>query len=524
MLTLLPHFPRKCCGLLWKTLTNTKRIHTIQAHCQQAKASQHYLRSPYSIIHHYYKDSGTLREAKSFVANFPKLSSIPLSQLDNILRLMKNDGHSWKEVELFKPVLLLSPVKYKHRAQLLQCLSISQPSLYHILWMVSLMNSTPIKSFRDGSQNIFNSDPVECLVSAGRSELNLPETTLQGARDLSTKDDQVTLTQVLCYMIKHYLAFRFSEDIDVVGSFLDSASIAQFWKPFSLYPEICDVLIHCLQLSFSDVKKQPQLLHIDSKNTREIVDKFSSIGDTPTREVAMAHPKMLHLPVSHLDRWLRLLHKHQVVQFKYTRQATSLFKTSSFSQIDKRLHTLKRLQEWEIIVSSNNLFEILSSQELIKRLLNTAESGQVINTLYSAIRPKNGPRQHARYKVTPEVVSYVSSTLGLPLEETRELLVEDVYTPYGIANTRRVLWLLLNYGFTREQVVAGAVVLNLEAGVVEQTLKDLHTRPEVQPFTEWMENPFVLHLLTYCIRKDDPHMQSFEILKNRKKQAQSSQE
>lgn len=55
-------------------------------------------------------------------------------------------------------------------------------------------------------------------------------------------------------------------------------------------------------------------------------------------------------------------------------------------------------------------------------------------------------------------------------------------------------------------MVAGTLVLNFEAGVVEQALRDLHARPEAQPFPEWMENPFVLHLLAYCIQKDIPHL------------------
>ena len=49
-------------------------------------------------------------------------------------------------------------------------------------------------------------------------------------------------------------------------------------------------------------------------------------------------------------------------------------------------------------------------------------------------------------------------------------------------------------------------MLNMEAAAVEQVLKDLHTRPEVQPFVEWMENPFILHLVAYCAKKDFPRM------------------
>ncbi|KAK8377948.1 hypothetical protein O3P69_014114 [Scylla paramamosain] len=497
----------KCCGLLWKAVANTEGIHTAHTYCQQVKNKaqyKYYLRSPYSLIHHYYKDLGTLKEAQEFVRNFPKLKKVPKFQLDHIFRLIKDDGHSWKEVELFKEVLLLTPIQYKLRVQLLQSLSLSQPSLYHIPWMTLLMDNT-VKFLREDSKSIFKSDPVEHLI-ASCTDLNLPESTLQAARDLSSSDDTVTLKQVFFYLLKHYLAHRFLEDTEVVGSFLYSTQAAFLWKPLYHYAVLCDLFIDSLELSFSDVQKKPQLFYLDPENTKEILQKFPSIGGTPTREVAKAVPKLLQIPASHLVSWLRLLQKHKVHPFTCTYHTATLFKTSLFSEVSERLQILKQLQEWEIIMVSDKLFELLRSQEQIKKVLNCVESGHGIPSLSVAMKHDQHTSRHQCRSVTPEIVSYVATALGLPPEQIREVLEEEIFTPYGLMNTKAVLRMLLDYGFTREQVVAGPMVLNMEAGVVEQVLKDLHTRPETQPFAEWMENPFILHLVAYCVRKDFPHM------------------
>lgn len=499
--------PAKCCSLLWRAVANSKGIHTGQTYCQQVKNRAHYkyyLRSPYSLIHHYYKDMGTLKDAQEFVRNFPRLNRVPRFQLDHIFRLIKDDGHCWEEVEVFKEVLFLIPIQYKLRVQLLQSLSVSQPSLYHILWVTLLMDQT-VKILREDSKSVFKSDPVEHLI-ASSSDLNLPESTLQAACNLPNSDDSVTLKQVFVYLLKHYLAQRFLADTAVVGSFLYSIQPSFLWKPLHHYPVLCDLFIDSLQLSFSEVQKQPHLFYLDPENTKEILKKFPSIGGTPTREVALAVPKVLQIPASHLGSWLRLLQKHKVHPFTCTYHTPALFKTSLFSEVSERLQILKQLQEWEFLMVSEKLFELLRSQEQIKKVLNSVESGRTISSLSVAMKYAQPSSRLQCHSVTPEVVSYVATVLELPPEQIREVLEEEIFTPYGLVNTKTVLRLLLDYGFTREQVVAGPMVLNMEAAVVEQVLKDLHTRPEAQPFAEWMENPFVLHLVAYCVRKDFPHM------------------
>lgn len=88
-------------------------------------------------------------------------------------------------------------------------LSTLQPYLHLYFRMTRLMDCT-VKSYRESSQSIFNSDPVEYLLNAGKTDLNLPEFTLQSARDLCSRDDHVTLKQVMFYMINHYLALRWA--------------------------------------------------------------------------------------------------------------------------------------------------------------------------------------------------------------------------------------------------------------------------------------------------------------------------
>ena len=72
--------------------------------------------------------------------------------------------------------------------------------------MNTVMDGT-IKSLRENPKNIFKSDPIELLI-ASTTDLNLPPSTLQGARDLAASDDSMTMKDLLYYFIKHYLAQR----------------------------------------------------------------------------------------------------------------------------------------------------------------------------------------------------------------------------------------------------------------------------------------------------------------------------
>lgn len=43
--------------------------------------------------------------------------------------------------------------------------------------------------------------------------------------------------------------------------------------------------------------------------------------------------------------------------------------------------------------------------------------------------------------------------------QTRDLLSDGFHLPYGIANTKKVLGLLFDFGFTREQVGTGSMLM-----------------------------------------------------------------
>lgn len=73
--------------------------------------------------------------------------------------------------------------------------------------IATVMNYT-MNALRTSIMSIFDSDPLECLLSAGRLDLKLSESTLQAALDRCRRDDQVTLKQLYLLLLKHFLALR----------------------------------------------------------------------------------------------------------------------------------------------------------------------------------------------------------------------------------------------------------------------------------------------------------------------------
>lgn len=80
--------------------------------------------------------------------------------------------------------------------------------LHLISFRTASVMGCAVNALRNSITNICDSDPLEHLLSAGRLDLKLSESTLQAALDLCRRDDQVTLKQLYLFLLKHYLAVR----------------------------------------------------------------------------------------------------------------------------------------------------------------------------------------------------------------------------------------------------------------------------------------------------------------------------
>ncbi|XP_071513722.1 uncharacterized protein [Panulirus ornatus] len=436
---------------------------------QEKAQSSHYLRSWYSIIYHYYGGMTSHKEAKKFVYNFPKIRTVLKLQLDEILSLFQCQGYSWEEVQECKEMLLLPPSQFKERLQLLNEFAIAKPTLYQV---------------------------------AKRHQF--PQPVIEEFLVLYMGNESAPLKDIYFFLLKHYLSLRFSSDVGEMELLFKRQRVIT-WKALAAYPQICDVIIHSLSLDFSTVLSKPLLLNIDPVKVKELLEKYPHIGSSSTVDIIKEFPKFALLPLSKTELWLRLLQKYKVTKFKFTSDVFRLFKSNAFRDVEERLQALSRLPEWQVICLSERLFTILQYPRYLKNLLSVSESGEDISSLASAMKDRGeGTVVHHIQRISSEMCVYVAHELDIKETEARELLQEDYIKRRGMAHVKLVLNLLFDFGFTREQVINGIIILNFDLAAIEQGLLEFPIRPEAQPFDEWMENPFVVHLLVYCMKKDVP--------------------
>nr|XP_053640673.1 uncharacterized protein LOC128694556 [Cherax quadricarinatus] len=259
------------------------------------------------------------------------------------------------------------------------------------------------------------------------------------------------------------------------------------------------------QLLCLQVLDNKTLLDLDPVKVTELLDKHPYIGTSSVKDIIVNFPSFLSIPITNIDIWNNMLKKYGVTAFKFNKEALVFFKSHAFKDVEERLNVLVRLPEWQIISMSEKLFYAIRGRAFVKHALNAAESGKLpsVSSLTLGVERKTSVRQTL---ISQELSAYVAQELNIQQEEARELLHKDLKTKFGVNNIKRVLNLLFDFGFTREQVINGTIVLNFEHSIVEQGLREFPSRPETQPFDEWMENPLVLHLLAYCIKKDVPHL------------------
>nr|XP_027220370.1 uncharacterized protein LOC113812650 [Penaeus vannamei] len=515
---LRPVLSQSCQWLLWalpRVARNTAcgkvhvKLHALQFSTtpnfqKKAKSRRVYLKGVQSIILHHYNDLKT-SEANTFVSKNPKLKNVDKLQLDAVLMLLKSQEYRWEDIQQHKDVLTFMPSQLNDRLKFLKEFSIPKPTLHELMYAQAYMHSTVgfLRKYGVYSQNF---DIVAHLLE-NIKRLELPETFINEFQEQYKNNlDEVQLAELYFKILKKYLTMRFPSDSSAI-EILFKGDWSPAWKPLVSYQDICDIVVDTLRLDFSYVVSNTCILNIDPVNVISLLKKYPKLGGVSTIEVAVKEPELFLIPFSKIERWTKMLWKYKVTKFNFSIETLRFFRGSDFVGVEERLKVLSQLPEWKIISLSDQLFVILRKPFGLKRLLDAMHSGQVVNNLSSAAQDPsaNVPVQRSR-RLPQEVAAYMAQELNIEEYEANELLDAEVQTHFGISNTCMVLELLLNYGFTREQVLNGIQLLNFQYGVVCDGLKQFPNRPEAQPFDQWMENPHVLHLLAYCIKKDAPHL------------------
>ncbi|XP_064119040.1 uncharacterized protein LOC135224054 [Macrobrachium nipponense] len=141
----------------------------------------------------------------------------------------------------------------------------------------------------------------------------------------------------------------------------------------------------------------------------------------------------------------------------------------------------------------------------IKKIVDLTYSGQALSSVNAAFYDVKSSRLNSYRLLSREMKTFIAKELGIDENNDQEFApINELRTSLGIANTRKVLKLLIDYGFSKEQILDCIQILSLEYTPLKSTLDNFPRLPETQPFHEWMKNSQVLHLLAYLVKKDTP--------------------
>lgn len=71
----------------------------------------------------------------------------------------------------------------------------------------------------------------------------------------------------------------------------------------------------------------------------------------------------------------------------------------------------------------------------------------------------------------------------------------------GTENMKQVIELLTSKGFTKEQIYNGIHLVLYPVALVAEKLKELHTRPDMQPIKESMKELNILQMVLYMLEE-----------------------
>ncbi|KAK7079329.1 hypothetical protein SK128_021133 [Halocaridina rubra] len=434
-----------------------------------------------------------------FAALLTDLRTIDKTQMNELLLLLKEKEYKWPDIRRDKEILLIKPHEIRQRLELLDEFSIFHPRLHDVMHIRIYLQSkiSILRQFNVYSKDF---DVLEHLLYR-IEKMELSEEALQMIRKQFEDTDQFSLAEIYLYILLHYFAKRFNVDTCDARLLLEGHHLPT-WKPLRAYIEICDRIIDTLELRLQDILKYPKILNIHPENVLKIIAKHLDIGGMPTLDLIKTYPQLLLIPENRLTKWILLLENYKVKKFEVTRNTIKLFKGDSFKIAEERLQIIQRIPEYEIIQISKKFFEFLLDAHAMKELMEAAHAGTVISTLGPVLVSSN---QHPRV-LTQDMKIYAARKLGLDENKGENLLLfNEVRTSFGLGNLHLVLNLLLDFGFTKQQILNGIQIIGFEHSILKVALEELPQMVEAQPFDEWMANPYVIHLLAYFIKRNSSH-------------------
>lgn len=262
-------------------------------------------------------------------------------------------------------------------------------------------------------------------------------------------------------------------------------------------------IMHVLLLQ---IKNNSYLLHSHPENTRNSLEKVKYLGGLKTRDVFLAYPKVIMTATDTLVKTSTVL-KEFGIPNEAIQKCIHIFTLSSESVRD-RLNTIKRTPELNPFLSHPRVLRLIYYYKQANIRLQYLKNMQM---KCASLHMLSGPKSVFEKYINEggdktrgcDIVHYVSTALRCTRKEVQSKLLKHPYWCHvPLLHMKETLQFLCDSGFSRKQILSSVQLLLYPKLKVEQQLRVMPYREELQPYAKWKDTDYILSLCIYLIEKE----------------------
>lgn len=300
-------------------------------------------------------------------------------------------------------------------------------------------------------------------------------------------------------VLRYYLSWRLQTDQDRINKIMNTYKRFKY-KSLRLIGHTLKILEDDLGFSHEKILSNAYLIHSHPGNTLNTLRSVPTIGGVDTKKVLYNFPKIIMTPTDTIQKILGYLKEHGISDIAIQRCPHVL--TLSSETVRWRLEQLQEVPEFQALVKHPRVLRLVHYQTKAQSRLDHLHEARVRCVSLHILCTS---RKHFQKYITDgsdrtkgmDIMYYLSSVLKI--DETkirRSMQLHPFYCHVPLVSIKSTLDLLLERGYTKQQIFKDIQVLLYPRSDVEDELNQMPCRKELSPEYLFMGSQ------DFCISKD----------------------
>ncbi|XP_049774862.1 transcription termination factor 5, mitochondrial [Schistocerca cancellata] len=462
-------------------------------------------RSKLNIFHsRYYRVEGRINALKNILdcnysqayTVFKKYRQLSNASVENMVKtgaLLDKLGVDKAEIYNYPELLTVPPVTVENRAMLLQEGGFQKIEA-HIL-----LNFIPLVRKRAALFKAYGYIPYETdIAQSFLSHTESPPPDIE-PYVCTAPIEKAAFADLHNSVLRYYLSWRLQIDQDRITKMMNTYKRFKY-KSLRLMVRTLKILEDDLGFSREKILSNAYLIHSHPDNTLNTLRSIPTIGGIDTRIMLNNFPKIIMTNTETIEKILGYLKEHGISDVAIQR-CPHVFTLSS-ETVRWRLEQLQEVPEFQALVKHPRVLRLVHYQNKAQSRLDHLHEAQV---RCASLHVLCTSRKHFQKYVTEgsdrtkgmDIMYYLSSVLKI--DETiirHSMQLHPFYCHVPLVSIKSTLDLLLERGYTEQQILENVQLLLYPRSDVEDELNRLPCREELLPEHLCVDSE------DFCILKD----------------------